>query len=869
MEQQPHDDLEHHRAAPGGERRAGAEPLGGAVAAGALGGDVALPQRRHRVGRRRAPDDVGLHVVDAVDLAGAAAAEDERRDARRRDEQHRDLAHRVPRADVDERDVDDVLATAELDRLGREVLRDGGVDARAGDDEREARDGDPDGEADGEAHPPAAGERPVGEVRGEAAQHEDEDDERDGLDEHLGEGEVGGAVQQEDAGDRVPGEAQEDDGFEATTRAGREDRGEDGRRAEHGLRRLVPRSRALRGCRPEQQRDPDDDDEHDEDEAEVHGERTTLGERGDVRGEVVELAHEPPVDDVGLGPRRRGRARSRDLGAEPEEQRAEREDEQREPEDGGEPAPQREVPGLAARVGGGVRGEEVLAEVGHERGGEAERRERERGPDQDERGARDRGRALGHLRVVRVDGREAGELPLGREGPPREAQAVADGERRAEDDRHEDGRRVEAAVVPQRLEGGLLRDVAREGRQADHRGRREQSRDGRDGKLASDAGEPTQVAGAGRGVDDADDEEQRRLEHRVGAEHREARERRRARVVADEQDEQPELRHGPVGEDELEVVLAQRPVATDEQRDRPEGQDDRLPCGQVRVPGGEARDEVDAGLDHRGGVEVRGHGRRGGHGCGQPEVDGDERGLRHGADEEEDDRDVHARADGRVGEDLRDPVGARGLAEHDHPDEHREPARGGEDDRLHRRTPRRLAVRVVPDEQVGEDGRQLPEGVEQDEVVGCDEAEHRAREAREDSAEPTQPARGGLEVGGAVDEHERTHATDDERHEPGERVEAERQLEPEAGDPLDDLKRAVPTLDARREARGPYRGGRGREGEDEECATSEPADEDRCEQRHDRVRDQQHEHVCSVLVGGWAEGASVEMTGGARTRASR
>ena len=50
----------------------------------------------------------------------------------------------------------------------------------------------------------------------------------------------------------------------------------------------------------------------------------------------------------------------------------------------------------------------------------------------------------------------------------------------------------------------------------------------------------------------------------------------------------------------------------------------------------------------------------------------------------------------------------------------------------------RRARRVVPDEQVGEDRRQLPEDVEHEQVVGQDEAEHRAGEGGEDRGEAPQ-----------------------------------------------------------------------------------------------------------------------------------
>ena len=51
--------------------------------------------------------------------------------------------------------------------------------------------------------------------------------------------------------------------------------------------------------------------------------------------------------------------------------------------------------------------------------------------------------------------------------------------------------------------------------------------------------------------------------------------------------------------------------------------------------------------------------------------------------------------------------------------------------------------RVVPDQQVGEDGGQLPEHVQQQQVVGDDQAEHGAGEGDEDAGEPARPGWSG------------------------------------------------------------------------------------------------------------------------------
>ena len=105
----------------------------------------------------------------------------------------------------------------------------------------------------------------------------------------------------------------------------------------------------------------------------------------------------------------------------------------------------------------------------------------------------------------------------------------------------------------------------------------------------------------------------------------------------------------------------------------------------------------------------------------------------------------------RVRDDLRQQVAAAGLAEQDQADEHRQPAGGGDDQRLAGRPPRRQPGAAAADEQEREDGGELPEDVEQEQVVGEDQAEHRAGEGDQVAGEAADAVVVGLEVAGAVD----------------------------------------------------------------------------------------------------------------------
>ena len=245
----------------------------------------------------------------------------------------------------------------------------------------------------------------------------------------------------------------------------------------------------------------------------------------------------------------------------------------------------------------------------------------------------------------------------------------------------------------------------------------------------------------------------------------------------------PELADGAEGQQALEVGLAQRAPAADDHRREPDGEHERPPGGDDGERRREAGDEVDAGLHHRRGVQVGRDRRRGGHGGRQPGVERHLRALGERADEHEHQRDGHRRAARRVGEDRRERRRAGLLHEQDQPEQHDQAAEGRDEQRL-LRGPAALGRLVVEaDEQPRGDARELPEDVEQQQVVRQDQPEHRPREGGEDPREAAEPGLAGAEVAGAVDEDERADARDQGDHEQRERVEPQVERQPEAGHP--------------------------------------------------------------------------------------
>ena len=148
-------------------------------------------------------------------------------------------------------------------------------------------------------------------------------------------------------------------------------------------------------------------------------------------------------------------------------------------------------------------------------------------------------------------------------------------------------------------------------------------------------------------------------------------------------DEEAELADRAVREQQLEVVLPQRAPAAEQhgRRSRARRRSARQP-GHVGERRGEPRDQVDAGLDHRGGVQVGAHRGRRRHRRGQPEVEREQRRLGQRADQQQHDRRRSPRwcPCGGSRDDLGQPVRARRLAQQHEPDQHREAAGGGDDD---------------------------------------------------------------------------------------------------------------------------------------------------------------------------------------------
>ena len=185
-----------------------------------------------------------------------------------------------------------------------------------------------------------------------------------------------------------------------------------------------------------------------------------------------------------------------------------------------EASPQGEMT-VVALEGPGVGGEQAIGEARRHSRGQAHERE---DPD---------GQAEPGVQPV-LGGRL--DTGFGREGAPPEAQGVADGEDRSDDDDREN---QPLALMGEGLERGFLPDVAQRRGNTGHGRQRHRRRHGEAGHRASDTGKLAQIAGAVLVVDRADGQEQRGLEHRVRKKHGQPGQRDRALAVADQHHDRP------------------------------------------------------------------------------------------------------------------------------------------------------------------------------------------------------------------------------------------------------------------------------------------------------------------------------------------
>ena len=380
-----------------------------------------------------------------------------------------------------------------------------------------------------------------------------------------------------------------------------------------------------------------------------------------------------------------------------------------------------------------------------------EQAERER---QQRRDERHRDHPAG--RFVRVD---MGIARLAEEGVPDQHAGLGQDQRTG----GHDGRREECdagrrdARMRHRGQQRLFGQEAEHGRQAGHRERGDRAHGKGERHGPAQPAQPAQVARARLVIHDADGQEQRRLVERVRHHADHQRLERGRGVAADQHHQHAKLADGGIGQQRLKIVLLKPQVSAGEHRHQPEAGEQPEP-GVGQAQGWvHARQQIDAGLDHRRRVQVRaGRGGRG-HRVGQPDVRGDLCALGERAERHQPQHHAVKRAAAEhiaAAEDGGIVHAARSQADEEQPSQQRDPAAAGDKERLERAPPRRLIFVFVGDQQKRGEAGAFPEDEERDHIAGQQHAQHHGHE-EEQIGQETPCAVVALEVVAGVDHHQR------------------------------------------------------------------------------------------------------------------
>ena len=235
-------------------------------------------------------------------------------------------------------------------------------------------------------------------------------------------------------------------------------------------------------------------------------------------------------------------------------------------------------------------------------------------------------------------------------------------------------------------------------------------------------------------IDDSRRHEQRRLERGVIHDVKHARDRGQRAVEPEEQRDESEMADGRIGEQLLEVVLEHRDVRAEQERRHARAADQPNHSSVPESTGQRRAEEKDAGLDHRGRVQVRGDRRGRCHRPRQPEVEWKLRAFGKRSEQDEHERHGIERVgahDVARGEQHVEGRSCRRCGRGQNAAEQRQSARAGHRQRHERPSPRVFAVVPVADQQEGEQARELPEDHELNEVAREDDTEHGAHEGEE------------------------------------------------------------------------------------------------------------------------------------------
>lgn len=190
-------------------------------------------------------------------------------------------------------------------------------------------------------------------------------------------------------------------------------------------------------------------------------------------------------------------------------------------------------------------------------------------------------------------------------------------------------------------------------------------------------------------------------------------------------------------------------------------------------------------------------------------------------------RALHGSSHERPGlvKDGRNPVRSCGLAQNDESNQHGKATCCGDHQGLKRRSAGGQAGPGITDQQVGQDGGELPENEEHQKVIRGDQSEHGSRKSEQLGSESTKVRIFVLEVSCAIDQHQRTDTEDEQGHHPCQGVHTKREFQLQAGNPREDLFHAASGICGSILEEQPHERTRGHGGQDVERIPAQCAED--------------------------------------------
>ncbi len=294
----------------------------------------------------------------------------------------------------------------------------------------------------------------------------------------------------------------------------------------------------------------------------------------------------------------------------------------------------------------------------------------------------------------------------------------------------------------------------------------------------------------------------RRLESRVVHDVEDGGDLSQRSVEPDQQRDQPEMTDRGVRQQALQVLLKGREKGTQNKRDEAGGPHEPQPFIRPSHRRPKPHQEKNAGLYQRGRVQVRRHRRRRSHCVRQPEMKGELRAFCQRTKQNQDER---WNVEGMGANNLAgceypvEVVAAHDVAQNQNAGKKTKTAGGSDRERHPRRVARLRRLIPIPDQEEGEEARQLPEEDQLDQVTRQHNAHHCAHEREQERKETGHRIR-RRHVVACVENHQEADTRDQQDKNPCQSVQPEEKFEPKRRHPLS-FKSKNPASDDKRESR--------------------------------------------------------------------